>query len=64
MSGAIDEPYVIASLPKPFDAQHGRIQTGQVHSLNASRKRKRHEVAVGVDGEGVNIYNVRIIRGI
>jgi hypothetical protein len=29
-----------------------------VWSLTASRKRKRHEVVVGVDGETLNIYNV------
>jgi hypothetical protein len=29
-----------------------------VHSFSGSRKRKRHEVVAGVDGESVNIYNV------
>lgn len=56
--GAIEEPYTVAALPKPFDAVHGRIQTALVHSLNGSRKRKRHEVVVGIDGESVNTYNV------
>ena len=56
MSGGIEEPYTIAALPKARD--NGRIQASPVHSLNGSRKRKRHEIALGVDGESVNIYNV------
>lgn len=56
MSGGIEEPYTIATLPKARD--NGRIQAAPVHSLNGSRKRKRHEIALGVDGESVNIYNV------
>ncbi|KAF7189084.1 Uncharacterized protein HII31_09506 [Pseudocercospora fuligena] len=59
MSRSIEEPYVIATLPKPFDAENGKTHTGVAHSLNGSRKRKRHEIVVGVDGESVNIYNVQ-----
>ncbi|CAK3812427.1 Hypothetical predicted protein [Lecanosticta acicola] len=57
MSGGIEEPYTIATLPKPRD--DGRISAALVHSLNGSRKRKRHEIALGIDGESVNIYNVQ-----
>lgn len=58
MSGGIEEPYALASLPKPLDAEKGRIFCANVYSLSGSKKRKRREVAVGVDGESVNIYNV------
>lgn len=58
MSGGIEEPYSIATLPKPLDTTNGRIHAALVHSLNGSRKRKRHEVAVGIDGESINIHNV------
>ena len=58
MSGGIEEPYTIAALAKPLDAEHGRIVGAPVHNIAGSRKRKRHEVAVGVDGESVSIYNV------
>lgn len=58
MSGGIEEPYAIASLPKPLDSQKGRIFCANVYSLSGSKKRKRREVAVGVDGESVSIYNV------
>lgn len=51
--------YTVASLPKPLDADHGTTKAAPVYGLHGSKKRKRHEVAVGVDGEGVNIYNVQ-----
>lgn len=56
--GSIEAPYTIASLPSPLDNEHGRSYASPVIGLKGSRKRKRHEVAVGIDGEGVNIYNV------
>ncbi|KAF2209222.1 hypothetical protein CERZMDRAFT_122217 [Cercospora zeae-maydis SCOH1-5] len=59
MPGGIEEPYTVAALPKPLDSENGRIQPAAVYSLNGSRKRKRHEIAVGIDGESVNIYNVQ-----
>lgn len=55
----MEAPYTIASLPKPLDAEHGAIQASPVYGIKGSRKRKRHEVAVGIDGEGVNVYNVQ-----
>ena len=54
----MEAPYAIASLPKPLDSAHGRVQTAPAHSIRGSKKRKRHEIAVGIDGEGVNVYNV------
>lgn len=63
MAGAgIEAPYTIASIPEPLDSTYGRVQIAPVNGVKNSRKRKRHEVAVGIDGEGVNIYNVMIIR--
>lgn len=58
---AIETPHTLASLPPSV---HGRTLASIVYGLRGSRKRKRTEVAVSVDGEGVNIYNVRlVIRG-
>ncbi|EME47653.1 hypothetical protein DOTSEDRAFT_86098 [Dothistroma septosporum NZE10] len=59
MSGGIEEPYIIAALSKPLDAGHGRVIAACVHSITGARKRKRHEVAIGVDGESVSIYNTQ-----
>nr|POF18633.1 uncharacterized protein CFP56_62141 [Quercus suber] len=55
----METPYTIASLPKPLDTEYGRAYAAPVYGLRGSRKRKRHEVAVGIDGESVNIYNVQ-----
>ncbi|KAK5113717.1 hypothetical protein LTR85_010734 [Meristemomyces frigidus] len=55
----MNAPHTIATLPKPLDTDHGKTQASPVYSLRSSRKRKRHEVAVGIDGEGVNIYDVQ-----
>ncbi|KAK5137295.1 hypothetical protein LTR08_000265 [Meristemomyces frigidus] len=56
----MEAPYTIASLPTPLDTAHGRILAAPVHSLRSSKRRKlRHEVAVGIDGESVNVYNVQ-----
>lgn len=57
----LPQPSVLAQLPRPLQASAGRTQVGEVFSLAESKKRKRYEVAVAVDGEGLNIYNVRNI---
>ncbi|KAI0834534.1 hypothetical protein F5Y06DRAFT_278907 [Hypoxylon sp. FL0890] len=55
----IQKPYVLATLPGPLDPTTGRYVVSEVYgSAPGSRKRKRHELAVGIDGEAVNIYNV------
>ena len=62
-SGAtMEAPSSIASLPRPLDSTHGRIQAAPVYGFRESRKGKRHEVAIGVDGEGVNVYNVTLAK--
>jgi hypothetical protein len=55
----LQAPSVLAQLPRPFEATTGSTQIGEVYSLIGSKKRKRHEVTAAIDGEGVNIYNVR-----
>ena len=54
----MEAPYTFVSLPDPLDKECGRITASPVYGLRGARKRKRHEVAVGIDGEGVNLYNV------
>lgn len=60
----MEAPYIIASLPSPLDKAHGKISAAPVHALKGLRKRKRHEVAVTVDGEGISIYNVSSVDGL
>ncbi|KAF2719751.1 hypothetical protein K431DRAFT_347675 [Polychaeton citri CBS 116435] len=59
MSFSLQPPSVVATLPSPLDKKHGRIQAAPCFGLRESKKRKRHEVAVAVDGEGLNLYNVQ-----
>ncbi|OGM43300.1 hypothetical protein ABOM_008670 [Aspergillus bombycis] len=55
----LQPPSVLAQLPRPLHASKGKTHTGEVYSLSDSKKRKRYEVAVAVDGEAVNIYNIQ-----
>ncbi|KAF2011469.1 hypothetical protein BU24DRAFT_376671 [Aaosphaeria arxii CBS 175.79] len=54
----IGAPFTIASLPHPINAV-GRTQAACVFSINGTKKRKRTEVVVGVDGEGILVYSVQ-----
>jgi hypothetical protein len=54
----IGSPFTLASLPRPINTTGGRTQAAGVCSISGSKKRKRTEIAVGVDGEGVLIYSV------
>ncbi|KAH7041534.1 uncharacterized protein B0I36DRAFT_312978 [Microdochium trichocladiopsis] len=59
----IQKPYVLASLPRPVDPTTGRYVVGNVFgSLPGSRKRKRSELAIGTDGDSMNIYDVSSSR--
>ena len=52
----------MASLPRPIAQSNGRYMAGDVYGGAAgSKKRKRSELVVGVDGEGVNLYDVRTV---
>ncbi|KAK1048943.1 hypothetical protein LTS16_004051 [Friedmanniomyces endolithicus] len=55
----MEAPYTIASLPRPLDGEHGTIQAAPVFGIRGSKKRKRHEIVVGIDGESVDIYNIQ-----
>ncbi|KAJ5690730.1 hypothetical protein N7462_005122 [Penicillium macrosclerotiorum] len=55
----LQSPSILAQLPRPLHASTGKTHIGDVHSLADAKKRKRYEVAVAVDGEAVNIYNIQ-----
>ncbi|KAF8866980.1 hypothetical protein BDZ45DRAFT_719968 [Acephala macrosclerotiorum] len=56
---SIQKPYVIASLPQPIDRSNGRYVVGEVVSGGVgTKKRKRSELAVGIDGEGLSLYDI------
>ncbi len=52
-------PTVLAQLPQSLLGTEGRTQFGPCYGLTGSRKRKRPEIAAAIDGETLNIYDVR-----
>ncbi|GME43875.1 uncharacterized protein LTHEOB_6522 [Neofusicoccum parvum] len=58
----LETPHTLASLPKPIDSVNGRTLASAVYSLSAARKRKRSELAVSVDGDGISIFDVQAPR--
>ncbi|KAH6680330.1 hypothetical protein B0J14DRAFT_648710 [Halenospora varia] len=60
---SLQPPYTVATLPQPIDRKDGRYVVGDVHGgAPGAKKRKRSELAVGVDGEGVNLYDISSSR--
>ncbi|KAF2762642.1 hypothetical protein EJ05DRAFT_534159 [Pseudovirgaria hyperparasitica] len=58
-----DNPFAIATLTQPIGGSHcGRILSSVAYGLSGSRKRKRAEIVVSSDGEGIHIYNVQTSR--
>ncbi|KAL4812009.1 hypothetical protein BDW67DRAFT_194058 [Aspergillus spinulosporus] len=55
----LQPPSVLAQLPRPLHASTGKTYINEVYSLANAKKRKRYEVAVAVDGEAVNLYNIQ-----
>ena len=55
----LQKPHILASLPRSIDHSDGRYVASEVYGgAPGSKKRKRSELAVGIDGEGVNLYDV------
>lgn len=50
--------YTLAEIPHDPTGSSGRILVGDVNAVADSKKRKRSEIAVAVDHQGVNIYDV------
>jgi len=56
----MEKPYVVATLPQPLNNNDGNYLAAEVYGVSpGSKKRKRSEIAVGINGEGVNLYDVR-----
>ncbi|PBP26259.1 hypothetical protein BUE80_DR002886 [Diplocarpon rosae] len=59
----LEKPYVAASLPQPVDNSKGKYVVAEVYGgAPGAKKRKRSELAVGINGEGVNIYDMLASR--
>jgi hypothetical protein len=59
----IHKPYVVATLPRPLDHTDGRIVAREVYGQReGQKKRKRTELAIGVDGENASVYDIPASR--
>jgi hypothetical protein len=61
----IHKPYVLHALPRPLDRPEGpgRYHASEVFGQKqGSKRRKRPETAVAIDGVGVYLYDVRLLR--
>lgn len=56
----IHKPYVLATLPRPLDHTGGQIAAKEVYGQRDGQRKKRTELAVGIDGETASIYDVRL----
>lgn len=54
----IEQPRHFYTLPGPIETADAHVQAGSCISITKSRKRKRNEIVVGVDGECINVYSV------
>ncbi|CAK7266335.1 hypothetical protein SEPCBS57363_002041 [Sporothrix epigloea] len=59
----IQKPYVLASLPRSLAQVDGKSVVGEVFGQRPGvKKRRRAELAVGIDGESANIYDISASR--
>ncbi len=57
-SKSIEEPQTLAEIPRDLTGSLGSILASNVCAVAGQQKKKRHEVALAIDRQGVNIYNV------
>lgn len=55
----MQEALTLAEFPKNLIAPNGKILVADVYGLVGARKRKRSELAVALDNDSVNLYDVR-----
>ncbi|KAL2048292.1 hypothetical protein N7G274_000203 [Stereocaulon virgatum] len=55
----IQLPYTLAEIPQDLTGTSGQIYAADVYAIAGSKKRKRSEVALAIDRQGVNIYDVQ-----
>ncbi|KAI9051544.1 hypothetical protein LZ554_004590 [Drepanopeziza brunnea f. sp. 'monogermtubi'] len=59
----LQKPYVVATLPQPIDHAKGQYVVAEIYGgAPGAKMRKRSELAVGIDGEGINLYDISSSR--
>lgn len=55
----IQSPTILAELPRSLVTGRSKAHAADVYGLDGHKRRKRSELAVAVDGEYINVYDVR-----
>ncbi|KAF2859972.1 hypothetical protein K470DRAFT_205407, partial [Piedraia hortae CBS 480.64] len=55
----METPYTLTVLARPLDPDKGKVRSAAVYGFGGSRKRKRNELVVGVDGDSISIQDIR-----
>ena len=56
----IEKPYLLADIQSDLTSLPGNIFATDVLAVTGSKKRKRSELALAVDRQGINIYDVSL----
>jgi len=58
----IEEPALLAKLPRAGFQGNGNIGFGQVYGLQNDQRKKRQEMCAAIDGNSINIIEVRVLN--
>ena len=56
----IQKPYVLADIQHDITGSPGSILAADVFAVAGSNKQKRSELAIAIDRQGINIYDVSL----
>ena len=56
----IQKPYLLAEIPQDLTDLPGNLLAADVYAVAGSKKRKRSELALAIDRQGINIYDVSL----
>ena len=54
----VQRPYTLADIPQDLTGSTGQVFSADVHGLKGMKSRKRQEIAVAINRQGINIFNV------
>lgn len=57
-SMVIEEPQTLAEIPQDLTGSLGRTLASDVCVIAGQQKRKGYEIALAIDRQGINIYDV------
>ena len=57
----IQNPYLLTEIQQDLTGLHGNVLASDVVAVTRSKKRKRSELALAVDHQGIKVYDVSLI---